>query len=334
MGGGLVVLLKRGIKILGTGSSVPNLEVHNSVFEKFIETSDEWITKRTGIKTRRFLQGDETALHLCDCACKKAIENAGVNKSDIGLIIVGTLTPDYLIPSMACLIQKTLALPERVLAFDLNAACSGFVYSLNVAYKVLQGSLKRYALVVGVDIFSKVIDYTDRDSCILFGDGAGAAVIELSDEAPFVFESGAVGGAEHLNIPLSFQVDNPIITKKIEPQKQVAYMNGQEIYQFVQDALPQSASLIFEQAGIAPSDIDYFICHQANLRMLKAVAKKMCVPFEKFYINIDKYGNTSAASIAIALDELNRSGGLQRGQKIMLSGFGGGLTYGSAFLIW
>ena len=328
------MVLKKGIKILGTGSSVPNFEVPNGDFAKILDTSDEWITERTGIKTRRFVQEGETSLTLCEDACKKAISEAKIDTEEIGIIIVGTCTADYITPSMACLLQGSLGLDERTLAFDLNAACSGFVYSLNTAYLLLHGSSKKYALVVGVEVLSRVLDYTDRGSSILFGDGAGACIVELSDKNPFVFEAGSVGGAESLNIPMTYRERNPFTNKEPDTHKQVVNINGNEVYRFVQDAFPKSADIVFEQAGITPDDIDYFICHQANLRILMTSAKKLQVPFEKFFVNIDKYGNTSAASVAIALDELNKTGALKRGQKLMLAGFGGGLTYGSAYLIW
>ena len=323
-----------GIKILGTGSSVPNFEVPNDEFSKFIDTSDEWITERTGIKTRRFVSGDENSLTLCIDACEKAISQAGINKEDIGLVIVGTCTADYITPSMACLIQGSIGLPEKILAFDLNAACSGFVYSLNTAYLLLKSMPDKYGLVVGVEVLSRVTDYTDRASCILFGDGAGAAVIALSDENPFVFDSGSIGGAESLNIPMAYQAANPFTKKEPDTHLQVVNINGNDVYRFVQDAFPKSAIEVFKKAKIEATDIAHFICHQANLRILAASAKKLGAPLEKFFVNIDKYGNTSAASVAIALDELSKSGRLKRGEKIILAGFGGGLTYGSAYMVW
>lgn len=325
---------RTGIKILGTGSSVPDFQVHNSDFTKVIETSDEWITERTGIKTRRFVTEGESSLTLCETAANKAIEEAGINKEDIGLVIVGTCTADYITPSMACLLQGSLGLPEKILAFDLNAACSGFVYSLNTAFLLLGSMPGKYALVVGVEVLSRVLDYTDRGSAILFGDGAGACIISLSGGNPFVFDSGSIGGCESLNIPMTYGVANPFTGKAADTHMQVVNINGNEVYRFVQDAFPKSASVVFEKAGIDPDHIDYYVCHQANLRILLASAKKLKVPFEKFYVNIDKYGNTSAASVAIALDELNKSGVLKRGHKLMLAGFGGGLTYGTAYMIW
>jgi len=328
------MVLRKGIKVLGTGSSVPTFTVHNSEFSKIIETSDEWITERTGIKTRHFAKEGETSLSLCENACNKAIAEAGINKENIGLVIVGTCTADYITPSMACLLQKALGLHEKILAFDLNAACSGFVYSLNTAYLLLQAMPEKYALVVGVDVLSRVLDFTDRGSCILFGDGAGACVVSLSDEDPFVFDSGSIGGSDALNIPMTYAVDNPFNGKKGDVHKQVVNLNGSEVYRFVQDVFPKSAAVVFEKAGISADEIEHFICHQANLRILQASAKKLKVPLEKFFINIDRYGNTSAGSVAIALDEINKSGALKRGQKLMLAGFGGGLTYGSIYMVW
>lgn len=325
---------KDGIKILGTGSSVPNFEIHNDDFSKFIDTDDTWITERTGIKTRRFIIEGESSLTLCLDACEKAIAQAGICKEDIGLVIVGTCTADYITPSMACLLQGAMELPEKILAFDLNAACSGFLYSLNAAHLILKSMPNKYALVVGVEVLSRVLDYTDRSSCILFGDGAGAAVVAPCDERPFVFDSGSIGGAESLNIPMTYQVDNPFTKKAPDTHQQVVNINGNEVYRFVQDAFPKSAVEVFKKAQIEPSDIDHYICHQANLRILVASAKKLGVSLDKFFVNIDKYGNTSAASVAIALDELDKSGELKRGQKIILAGFGGGLTYGTAYMIW
>jgi len=328
------MVLSKGIKILGTGSSVPNFEVPNSEFSKIIDTSDEWIVERTGIKTRRFVEEGQSSLTLCVAAAGKAIAEAGIEKEDIALVIVGTCTADYITPSMACLVQGALGLPEKLLAFDLNAACSGFVYSLNTAYMMLQATPDKYALVIGVEVLSRVLDYTDRGSAILFGDGAGAAVVSLSNDSPFIFDSGSIGGADSLNIPMTYGIANPFTGKVADTHAQVVNINGNDVYRFVQDAFPKSAAVVFEKSGITPEEIDFFVCHQANLRILLTSAKKLKVPFDKFFVNIDKYGNTSAASVAIALDELNRSGLLERGHKLMLAGFGGGLTYGSAYLIW
>jgi len=323
----------KGIKILGTGSFVPGFTAYNDDFKQIVETDDQWITERTGIKSRHFVKS-ETSLDLAAAACEKALDDSGIDRSKIGLIIAATCSGDYLTPSLACTIQERLPLGENILAFDLNAACSGFVYSINAAFGILQTMPDKYALVVGCEVLSRVLDFSDRSSCVLFGDGAGAAVVSLQNESPFLFDFGTIGDHKALYIHAEYRSSNPFTEEKPQHNDQFLRMDGTEVYRFAVENFPKSTKSVLEKAGITAGEIDHYICHQANLRILHASAKKLGVSIDKFFVNIADHGNTSAASVAIALDDLNRSGKLHRGEKLVLAGFGGGLTYGTAYMTW
>ncbi len=323
-----------GLSILGTGSMVPPLTVDNHMFAEHIDTNDEWIATRTGIKERHFVK-DEDHRQMAAIAAKQAIDKSGINKEDIAYIICATITPDYATPSMACLIQKDLGLPEQVLAFDINGACSGYVYALNIAHKLLQEKPKQYALVIGSEIMSRITDFEDRSTCILFGDGAGASIIGLKEEAPYYFMAGSQGDAELLVAPSYYEAQNPFAKQPAKDKtKPFVYMNGNEIYRFAVEKFGHCAKQVLAANNLAADDIDHYICHQANLRIIQGAAKRLKVSLDKFFTNVQVRGNTSAASIAIALAELEASGKLKRGDKLLLAGFGGGLTYGAIYFEW
>ncbi len=310
-----------GLKILSTGYYAPQRVLDNFNLEKMVETSDEWIVSRTGIK-KRHISENESCVDLGYQAALKAIEK--VDKSKISLIICATMTPDYFTPSNACLIQERLGLnSQEVMCFDLNAACSGFVYALTAAQSLLQNLGDKYALVIGCEEISKIIDFNDRNTCVLFGDGAGALVIS-NGEGIFASYSNAAGNLDALKAPAVNRIsENHYLT-----------MAGQEVFKFAIKVIPESINAVLQKANLTLDDIDYVVCHQANYRIIKNVYKKMKSSEEKFYMNLQEYGNTSAASIPLALGEMDEKGLLKPGNKIICVGFGGGLTWGAVLMEW
>ena len=310
-----------GLKILSTGYYAPQKVLDNFDLEKVVETSDEWIVSRTGIK-RRHIAENESCVELGYQAALKAVEK--IDKSKIGLIICATMTPDYFTPSTACLIQERLGLNDQeVMCFDLNAACSGFVYALTVAQALLQNMEDKYALVIGSEEISKIMDFKDRNTCVLFGDGAGARVVGNCDGI-FASYSNSAGNLEALKAPA--------ISKS--NQDHYLTMAGQEVFKFAIKVIPESINAILEKTNLTLDEIDYVVCHQANYRIIKNVYKKMKSSEDKFYMNLQEYGNTSAASIPLALGEMNEKGMLRPGDKIICVGFGGGLTWGATLMEW
>lgn len=310
-----------GLKILSTGYYAPQNILDNFDLEQMVETSNEWIVSRTGIKQRHFAK-NESCVDLGYQAALKAIEK--IDKNKIGLIICATMTPDYFTPSNACLIQAKLGLnAQEIMCFDLNAACSGFVYSLTVAQALLQNLDDKYALVIGCEEISKIIDFTDRNTCVLFGDGAGALVVGKGNGV-FASYNNSAGNLEALKAPAINQSSEDHYLK----------MAGQEVFKFAVKAIPESINAVLQKANLSLDEIDYVVCHQANYRIIKNVYKKMKVPPEKFYLNLQEYGNTSAASIPLALGEMDEKGMLKAGNKIICVGFGGGLTWGATLIEW
>lgn len=315
------MLVKGGLHIVGTGRCIPNKVVTNDDLSKIVDTNDEWIQTRTGIKRRHFVE-DETNLDLSVGAAKMAIENAGIDKDEIGAVVLATVKADTLVPSQACMVQKLLELPNDIPCFDINAACSGFMYGLQIARGLLIQSDKRFALVIGSETLSKLLDMTDRGTCILFGDGAGAAIIELSDEHKFVSVLGSKGDNEVLFCPNDSQ------------KERYVSMLGSDVFKFAVSTVPKTINEILERANLTADDIDLYVCHQANKRIIESVAKKIKQDMDKFYVNVDEFGNTSSASIPIALSEMNEKGLLKPGMKIIAVGFGAGLTWGGAYFEW
>ena len=310
-----------GLKILSTGYYAPQQVLDNFDLEKMVETSDEWIVSRTGIK-RRHIAKEESCVDLGYQAALKAIKN--IDKSKIGLIICATMTPDYFTPSNACLIQEKLGLNDQeVMCFDLNAACSGFVYALTVAQALLQNLGDKYALVIGSEKISKMIDFNDRNTCVLFGDGAGALVIS-NGEGIFASYSNSAGNLDALKAPAINEVsENHFLT-----------MAGQEVFKFAVKVIPESINAVLKKSNLTLDDVAYVVCHQANYRIIKNVYKKLKSSEDKFYMNLQEYGNTSAASIPLALAEMDEKQMLKPGDKIICVGFGGGLIWGATIIGW
>lgn len=307
-----------GLSILGTGRCVPNQIMTNEDWSQLVDTNDEWIVSRTGIRERHFVTGGETNLKLAMKAAQRAIDQSGISPNQIGLCIVATFTPDCIMPSVSSLLQGLLGLSPSTPCFDLNAACSGFVYALKMAQAYLSSSDASYALVIGSEVISKILDRTDRSTCVLFGDGAGALLVEKK-RSPFYALLGTMSNEEALFCPSAYELD------KLQ-------MNGKEVFRFAVDMVPKAIKKISEEAQIELENVDFIVCHQANERIIKSIAHRLKLPTEKFYINIERYGNTSAASIPIALDEMNQQGLLKNGTRLICVGFGGGFTWGSVYL--
>ncbi|MDE5770621.1 MAG: ketoacyl-ACP synthase III [Ruminococcus sp.] len=325
-----------GINITGLGTYVPEQTLTNDDFTKFVDTNDEWIRTRTGITERR-MAGWEPTWYMGTQAALKAIENAGIAPSDIGLVIASTVTSDFLTPSMASVIQdKTGAV--NAAAFDINAACTGFIYAVDTARRFLEtDDNMKYVLVVATEALSRFVDFEDRGSCILFGDGAAAAVIEKSDKlyASHLASDGSGAGylcARSLNVAPEVKTENDFDDGFTDNPIHKLYQNGKEVYKFATSVLPKSFEIISEKINITKDDIDWFIPHQANVRIIETAAKKLGVSMDKFIVTLDHYGNTSSASIPLALCEGVEKGIIKRGQKLALIGFGAGLTYGGIVL--
>lgn len=322
--------------ILGTGSYTPERVVTNDDLAKIVDTSDEWIRTRTGICERRFAAESEATSDMAAKAAKKAIEAAGIERDEIDLIVVATMTPDMPFPSTACLVQDKVGL-RKVTAFDVQAACSGFVYVLNIATSMLRSGGYKKALVIGAEKTSPILDFEDRTTCVLFGDGASAAVLSLSDE-PDVGILGSLGGADGSNPDLLYQPGGgsatPSSRESIDARQHYLKMNGKEIFKLAVRVMGQASLDILERHGKTTADIDLVIPHQANMRIIENLAKRMKIPMDQFHNNLDRYGNTSAASIGIALDEAIRKGRIKSGDLVLMVAFGAGLTWGSSLVKW
>lgn len=324
-----------GAGILGTGHCVPHNIVTNADMEKFVDTSDEWISTRTGIKQRHFAPEGVNTSDLCTEAARQALEQSGTAAEDLDLIIVCTLTPDMTIPSAACIVQANLG-AKNAAVFDLYAACSGFAYGVITATQYIETGMYKRVLVIGAEILSRVLNFKDRNTCVLFGDGAGAAVLGPVPEGYGILgmDMGADGnGGKYLNIPAS---GTAILPTDEARKKGLTYvhMDGKEVYKFAVKVMGQTAEKALERAGIDKSEIDILVPHQANIRIIQSAAKRLDLPMEKVFVNIDKYANTSGASIPIALDEAHREGRIKRGDIVVLTGFGAGLTWAGMVMKW
>lgn len=321
--------------VLGTGHYVPDKIVTNADMEKLVDTSDEWIQGRTGIKTRHFAEDGLNTSDMCTRAAEQALEMAQLTAEDLDMIIVCTLTPDMTIPSTACIVQKNLG-AKNAAVFDLYAACSGFAYGAITAAQYIETGMCRHVLVIGAEILSRFLDLTDRNTCVLFGDGAGAAVFGPVPEGYGILgaDMGADGnGGKYLNIPSSGVAILPTDEARAKHLTFIK-MDGKEIYKFAVKVMGRTAERALERAGLDHEDIDLLIPHQANIRIIKSAAKRLHLPMEKVFVNIDKYANTSGASIPIAMDEANRQGRMKRGDIITLAGFGAGLTWAGLVMKW
>ncbi len=314
-------------RIVGTGSCLPGNPVSNSdLAARGIETSDEWIVTRTGIRTRHLAEPGVTSSELGLIAAQRALEMAGLQAGDIDLIIVATSTPDFIFPSTACLIQGKLG-NKGAAAFDVQAVCSGFAYALGVAEKFIRSGSHRRALVIGAEVFSRILDWNDRGTCVLFGDGAGAVVLEASEKPGILATAMHADGSQFgiLNVPGQVAggqvVGDPFLR-----------MDGQAVFKFAVRVLAEIAEEVCAAAGVATGEVDWLIPHQANIRIIEATGKKLGIARERVIVSVDRHGNTSAASVPLALDEAVRDGRVQRGQKVLLEGIGGGFAWGAALL--
>ncbi len=322
-------------RIIGTGSYLPSGVLSNKDLENMVDTSDEWIVERTGISERRIASEDEAASDLAFYAAADALRNGGVRPSDIDFIIVATVTPDMLFPSTACLVQNRIG-ARGAFAFDLSAACSGFIYALSVADQYIRSGMYRTGLVIGSDVFSKLTDWTDRNTCVLFGDGAGAVILKADDGARGIISSHLYSDGtswDMLYVPGGGSRIPPGVDM-INKRLQFIKMRGNETFRVAVNTMCVSITETLKSNGLAADDIKLFIPHQANLRIIQAIARKLNVPMDRFMINLDRYGNTSAASIPIALDEAVKEGRIDDGDHVLLEAFGGGLTWGAVLIKW
>jgi 3-oxoacyl-[acyl-carrier-protein] synthase III len=326
---------RRSARIIGTGSSIPKQRLTNADLEKRVDTSDEWITTRTGIKERRIADDSTTTSDLCLGACVGALEMAGVDRRDIEMLIVATITPDYQLPSTACAVQEKLELPNAV-AYDIVAACTGFIAGLALARGQVEAGLIDRALVVGGEKLSSIVNWDDRSTCVLFGDAAGAAVVQAADDGYGVKSSVLKSNGqlrELLWIPAGGTV-NPVDKGFPFDGTNKVIMSGGEVYKLAVREMCDASIEAIERAGLEPADIDLVVPHQANIRIIEALTKRLGIERDKVFVNIEKYGNTSAASVPVALDEANRSGMIKPGDNVLMVAFGGGLIWGATVVSW
>ena len=316
------------VTITGLGAYAPERVITNDELAQMVDTSDEWIIERTGIRERRIAAETQALSDLSMPAIRQALEQAGSDGTDVDLLIVATVTPDMMFPSTSAILADQLGAKDAA-AYDLSAGCTGFMYALAQAYGMVASGLSKRALVVGGDVLSRILDWTDRSTVVLFGDGAGAVVLEPSGEAGFLaFELGADGGGgEHLWLPGSG-------SRKFEDPDRLVKMNGREVFKFATRVLVSSAEAVLERCGAAVEDVDVYVPHQANVRIIDHAARKLGVPEEKVVVNVDRYGNTSSGSIPLALADGVADGRIKPGALVLMTGMGAGLTWGSALMRW
>lgn len=325
----------RPVGIVGVGSYLPEHIITNKDLTKIVDTSEEWIVSRTGIRERRMVDDLEATSDLGTKAALKALENAGLTPDDVDLIIVGTITPDMAFPSTACLIQDNLK-ASKAAAFDLSAACAGFLYSVSVGSQFIATGLYDTVLVVAAESMTRVLDFEDRNTCVIFGDGAGAAVLRPVKEGDgfLSFELGADGaGGDLLKQPASGS-RKPATLETVQNKEHYLQMNGKEVFKFAVKVMGESALRVIEKAGLTIAEIDFLIPHQANTRIIDSAVKRLGISPEKVIVNLDKYGNMSSASIPVALDEAVKQGLIKKGDNVVMVGFGAGLTWGSCVIKW
>lgn len=322
-------------RFCGTGSCVPDYVMDNDGVAELVETSDSWIRERTGI-ARRHIAVKETTVSMANEAAKRALDNAGVLPEELDLILMSTISSDVIIPCGACEVQKAIG-ADKAVCFDLNGACTGFVLAYNTALAYIESGIYQTVLIVGSESLSRLTNWKDRGTCILFGDGAGAAVLKREDTEyylPVTHSDGFRGEALRCKSRYDRSELSPEDMPKPEEKEYLMQMDGREVFMFAVKSVPQAIKEVLEKNDTAQKEISFYILHQANRRIVEAIAKRLGEPIEKFPMNLEEYGNTSSASIPILLDELNRAGKLNRGQKIILAGFGAGLTWGASILEW
>jgi 3-oxoacyl-[acyl-carrier-protein] synthase III len=316
------------IGITGLGTCVPDRVFTNKDLEQFVDTTDEWIVERTGIRERRFATKEQALTDIAEPAAIAALADAGVDAASIDLIVVATVTPDMMFPTSSALLADSLGMPDAA-AYDLLAGCTGFMYALAQAYGMVSSGLSKRALVVGGDVLSKILDWTDRSTLVLFGDGAGAVVVERVEEGGFLgFELGADGGGgDNLWLPGSG-------SRHFEDADKLVKMNGREVFKFATRVMVSSAQKVLAECGKTVEDVDVYVPHQANKRIIDHAAGKLGIPAEKVVVNVDRYGNTSSGSIPLALADAAADGRLREGELVLMTGMGAGLTWGSALIEW
>lgn len=321
------------IRIIGTGSYLPKKVADNHFLSTIVDTDDEWIRQRTGIKERHLSNGKEGTTYMATHAAEAALENAGITADELDIIIVATVSADTYVPSTSCQVQGAIG-AIRATCFDLNAACSGFLFAMNTAYAYIEMGMAKTILIIGAETLSREVDWSDRSSCILFGDGAGAAIMRQEEGKGGLIASvtGSDGSQGDVLTCKGRGIQNPFHQSK--RKKDYLRMEGQAVFRFAVTMVPRCIKQILKKTGYDTEDIKFFVLHQANVRILELIAKRLKVDIDKFPMNLDRYGNTSSASIPILLDELNRNNLLEPGDKIVLSGFGGGLTWGAVLIEW
>ena len=323
-------------RIAGTGRALPGRELTNDELSKSVDTSDEWISARTGIRARRILEEGRSTSDLCAEAGRQACQTAEIDPKELDCIIVATISPDMPMPAVAVTVQQKLG-AGHCAAFDLSAACAGFIYAMSVADSFIKSGQFKKVLIIGVEVLSRVVDWTDRNTCVLFGDGAGAAVLtpasaqdgERGILSTHIFADGS--GMPYLNIPAGGSLE-PTSLKTVENKRHFVKMNGKSVFTNAVKNIAAASKTALEHNGKTPEDLDWVVAHQANLRILEGVAERVNIPLSKFYLNIHKYGNTSSASIPIALDEAAREGKVKPGDLVLMSALGAGLSWGSALV--
>jgi 3-oxoacyl-[acyl-carrier-protein] synthase-3 len=321
-------------KIIGSGACMPDRVIPNSHFDYLVENADEWIYTRTGIRERRFAHHDQATSDLATIAAQNALQAAGISAEDIDCIVLGTSTPDMSLPSTACIVQENIA-ARNAFAFDINAVCSSFVYALEVADNFIKCGKYKTVMAIGADTYSKILDFNDKNSCPLFGDGAGAAILssggddKIGVQHTYMRSDGK--GWPLIQVPSSGS-RKPVTPETIDAREIYFQMAGKQVYVFATEVIPDIINKLCEKAGIKSTDLDYIIPHQANVRMIDFISKKFGFPKERFLLNLDRCGNTSAASVAMVLDENLRNGTIKPGNLVLTMGFGGGLTWGGLLI--
>ncbi len=323
------------IGIAGTGFYVPEKVLTNADLEKMVDTSDEWIISRTGIRERRIIAPGETVSSMAESAARQALEGAGVAPEDLDIIIMGTITPDEPLPSAACLLQARLG-NTTAACFDISAACCGFIYALELGEKLLRGGRYRHALIIAAETLSTVTDWEDRDTCVLFGDGAGVAILSKGCDRGDILDCyiGSDGAYSSL---LEIEAGGsacPITHEVLNQRKQYIKMEGNKVFKLAVSSMVSSARRVLSQTGLTTEDVTWLLPHQANLRIMKAVARGLKIPVEQVYINIERYGNMSGATVPVGLAEMDHNGILKRGDLLLMVAFGGGLTWAASLVRW
>ena len=327
--------LRRTVSIVGTGSYVPDKRLTNDDLSKMVDTSDEWITTRTGIKERRIAAKDETTSEMATKAALKALEQAKVSPKELNLILVATATPDMLFPATACFVQKKIGATNAA-CLDISAACAGFLFGIEIAQQFITSHTYDTVLVIGAEKLTSITNWTDRNTCVLFGDGAGAALLRHRGSAHGVIATHIGSAGQYTDILFMPGGGSrcPITRENVDQNLVTIHMLGKEVYKQAVTAMVSASKKVLADAGLTADDIACVIPHQANLRIIEAIADRLHIPLDRFYVNLDRYGNTSAAAVAIALDEANRSGRIKHGDYVLMVVFGGGLTWASTIIEW